>query len=636
MEINAFEQGMKAGLAKAAAGKTDRVPSGRGAAKPNKWTDNCGHCGLPGHNPDSCFLNPALKTWRNAAGEAKFGPNAAGLARPWWYRVSKNKIKQIKTLNEKKITINSINSRLIDTAANINVISNPGHLEDVTARRSEAEGVGATVTAELAGQLRINTYTDDAIVLDVSRDLIAIGRWLEKYPELVMVCNTSVAGEARVMHVYDNITGAVLVKAELQNGLFVEVERGIQSNIHLSSLTETDRNELARDVETVKQHAAILKAQHQQLNTAPSALHYSANALNNRLTWAEFHENAGHPFDKTMHFMIDNNLIQGLTVGPRPADFHCLCDSIANIRKRRHASEADPSTHSQKTGEIIHMDFEGPVNGLFSLVLLDDFSEYVWSKVMDAKHLASDTIIEFFTWFEKHINPIKFYRCDNAKDFWNEKVISFCTARGIEPMPIGIYSAQEAGRIEKRNELVLSIIRPILVSAGMYDEELECAFTQATALLNLRPCAKNHTTTPHYKLYNEKPTTSILHPFGGKVIVKHYGKQSKVAPKGKIGRFMGMAGRSDNTCKIQVETIVKNGEIRKRIINSGDVKFFTRAKNAEATNITSTPFHDEEIEQVDELGQEIYDGEHENKCHECNQGGTLLMCDGCEHVFHFK
>ncbi|GKC90130.1 retrovirus-related pol polyprotein from transposon TNT 1-94, partial [Tanacetum coccineum] len=126
---------------------------------------------------------------------------------------------------------------------------------------------------------------------------------------------------------------------------------------------------------------------------------------------------------------------------------------------------------------MLHMDLCGPmrvasINGIkYILVIMDDYSQFIWVKFLASKDEAPDFIIKFLKMIQVRLNtPVRKIRTDNGTEFVNQTMRSY-------------YESAEA------------------VATACYTQ-------------NLSIIRRRHGKTPYELLHDRKPNLSYFHVFG--------------------------------------------------------------------------------------------------------------------------
>ncbi|GKB41123.1 integrase, catalytic region, zinc finger, CCHC-type containing protein [Tanacetum coccineum] len=188
-------------------------------------------------------------------------------------------------------------------------------------------------------------------------------------------------------------------------------------------------------------------------------------------------------------------------------------DLLMGARKSKKAilkPKLVPSTHSKL--ELIHMDLYGPmrvesINGKkYILVIVDDYSRYMWVYFLRTKDEASDMIIKFITQIQLNFKvQIKKVRTDNGIKFKNATLKSHYEKLGIMHQTSIAITPQQNGVVERRNRTLVEAARTMLIFSKA--PTFLCAGVISTACFTQnRSLVHNHyNKTPYELLIDKKP-----------------------------------------------------------------------------------------------------------------------------------
>ena len=124
--------------------------------------------------------------------------------------------------------------------------------------------------------------------------------------------------------------------------------------------------------------------------------------------------------------------------------------------------------------ELLHIDLCGPsiVETLnkkrYILVIVDDFSRFIWIYFLRLKSKTSQVINEFIKHIElslkKNVRKIK---SDNGAEFKNKVLDTFFANKGISHNFSSPYTTQKNGVVEKRNRSLCKAARTMLTYVNL-------------------------------------------------------------------------------------------------------------------------------------------------------------------------
>ncbi|GJS66428.1 retrovirus-related pol polyprotein from transposon TNT 1-94 [Tanacetum coccineum] len=180
-----------------------------------------------------------------------------------------------------------------------------------------------------------------------------------------------------------------------------------------------------------------------------------------------WHRRLGHANMHLIQSLASKELVRNLH--KLKFDQH-FCDAC-KIGKQAHASHKAKNIVSMtKTLELLHMDLFGPTavrsyrENLYTLVILDDYSRYTWTRFLKNKTEA----LEQFEIFSRNIQnqlgcSIVSIRTDYGRELDNEVQFGeFCNANDITHNFSAPRTPQSNGEVERKNKTLQEISRTML------------------------------------------------------------------------------------------------------------------------------------------------------------------------------
>ncbi|KAK1630109.1 hypothetical protein QYE76_004424 [Lolium multiflorum] len=149
----------------------------------------------------------------------------------------------------------------------------------------------------------------------------------------------------------------------------------------------------------------------------------------------------------------------------------------------------------------------------YYLVILDDYSHFVWTFPLRRKSDVATTLTAFFAFVSTQFGrPIHALQTDNGKEFDNITIRSLLATHGAIFRLTCPYTSSQNGRAERMLRTLNDCVRTLLFHASMPPRFWPDA--TATLLVNIRPCRVRWFYTPHHLLYGAPPTYDDLRIFG--------------------------------------------------------------------------------------------------------------------------
>ena len=170
--------------------------------------------------------------------------------------------------------------------------------------------------------------------------------------------------------------------------------------------------------------------------------------------------------------------------------------------------------------ELIHSDlWTSPVASntgfLYYLVILDDFSHYVWTFPLRRKSDALSVLTTFYSYVATQFGrPIHALQTDNGKEFDNVGVRTLLATHGTIFRLTCPYTLQQNGRAERILRTLNDCVHTLLFHANVPPRFWPDALSTASLLVNIRPSRARGNFAPHHLLFGSPPSYDDLRVFG--------------------------------------------------------------------------------------------------------------------------
>ncbi|GJS18251.1 retrovirus-related pol polyprotein from transposon TNT 1-94 [Tanacetum coccineum] len=224
------------------------------------------------------------------------------------------------------------------------------------------------------------------------------------------------------------------------------------------------------------------------------------------------------------------------------------------IRKQAHAShKAKNIVSTTRCLELLHMDLFGPSairsygGNRYTLVIVDDYSRYTWTRFLKDKTEAFDQFKIFSKKIQNQLGcTIVSIRTDHGREFDNEVQFGeFCNANGITHNFSAPRTPQSNGVVERKNRTLQEMSRTMLNEQSLPQKFWCNAVDTSTYILNRILIRAILGKTPYELLRGRKPTLDYFRVFGSKCFIlntKDY--LTKFDPKSYEGIFLGYSQNS--------------------------------------------------------------------------------------------
>ncbi|KAD7116749.1 hypothetical protein E3N88_04017 [Mikania micrantha] len=254
---------------------------------------------------------------------------------------------------------------------------------------------------------------------------------------------------------------------------------------------------------------------------------------------------------KNMNQLVKHGLVRGLPI----KDFSCDENCTACLKGKQHKVSFPPIGDTKSTAclHMLHMDLFGPVKVMsmakkkYCLVVVDDYSRFVWTFFLHSKEEVAKSIIHFVLYVEKQYSlPVKCVRSDNGTEFRNHILDEFYMSKGIKRQYSIPRTPKQNGVVERKNRTLIEAARTMLADSGLpltfWAEAVNTAcYVQNRVLVNQRWLK-----TPYEVLHTLTPLISFFRAFGCPCyILNTKDPLKKFDSKVDAGYFVGYS----STCK---------------------------------------------------------------------------------------
>lgn len=237
----------------------------------------------------------------------------------------------------------------------------------------------------------------------------------------------------------------------------------------------------------------------------------SSQASSSATLW---HHKLGHPNATLLQHLVEQFHL------PVHKPYHVTCTSC-NVAKSHKLPFTLSDYCAANPFELMHMDVRGPApvpsfRGFrYYLVILDDFTRYLWLYPM---HYKSDvkTIVTQFSAFVKtqfHVD-IKSFRSDNGGEFINQYLSHLFLEYGLIHQMSCPHTPEQNGRAERAHRHLMETTLTLLHQAGMPVQFWLEALLTSVYLINRLPHSAVKFQIPYTLLYHSALDYSLLRPFG--------------------------------------------------------------------------------------------------------------------------
>nr|GEV34807.1 hypothetical protein [Tanacetum cinerariifolium] len=147
-----------------------------------------------------------------------------------------------------------------------------------------------------------------------------------------------------------------------------------------------------------------------------------------------------------------------------------LCPSCEQGKSKRATHPPKPVPNSRQRLHLLHMDLYGPmriasINGKrYVLLIMDDYSRYMWVHFLRSKDEAPEVIKTFLKRITVLLqSPVIIIRIDNGTKFKNQVLKEYFDSVGISHQMSSVRTPQQNGVVERRNRMLVEAARTMLI-----------------------------------------------------------------------------------------------------------------------------------------------------------------------------
>ncbi|GJW56997.1 retrovirus-related pol polyprotein from transposon TNT 1-94 [Tanacetum coccineum] len=263
-----------------------------------------------------------------------------------------------------------------------------------------------------------------------------------------------------------------------------------------------------------------------------------------------WHRRLGHTNMRLIQLLASKELVRNLPKLRFDQHFFYAC----KIGKQAHVShKAKNIVSTTRCLELLHMDLFGPSSirsyggNRYTLVIVDDYSRYTWTRFLKNKIEAFDQFEIFSKKIQNQLGCIIVsIRTDHDIEFDNEVQFGeFCNANGITHNFSALRSPQSNGMVERKNRTLQEMSRTMLNEQSLPQKFWCNALDTSTYILNRILIRAILGKTPYELLRGRKPTLDYFRVFESKCFIlniKDY--LTKFDPKSYEGVFLGYSQNS--------------------------------------------------------------------------------------------
>jgi hypothetical protein len=151
---------------------------------------------------------------------------------------------------------------------------------------------------------------------------------------------------------------------------------------------------------------------------------------------------------------------------------------------------------------------------MYYLIILDDFTHYLWIFPLKLKSDTFTTLSNFFAYVSNQFGKkIKVIQCDNGREFDNSSTQIFLLSNGTHLRMSCSYTSPQNGKAERIIRFINNVIRTLLIQASLLGRYWAKGLHTTTYLLNRLPIKAIQVACPHIALFGSAPSYEHLRVF---------------------------------------------------------------------------------------------------------------------------
>jgi hypothetical protein len=174
------------------------------------------------------------------------------------------------------------------------------------------------------------------------------------------------------------------------------------------------------------------------------------------------------------------------------------------------------SSSAEKVFDLLHLDlWTSSVVSVFGskyyLVILDDFTHYLWIFSLKQKSDTFTTLSNFFAYVATQSScTVKAIQCDNGREFNNSSTWTFLLSKGIQLWMSCPYTSPQNGKAEHIIRTIINVICTLLIQASLPGRYWTEGLHNVVYLLNHLPMKTISAVCPHVTLFGSTPSYEHL------------------------------------------------------------------------------------------------------------------------------
>nr|GEU51079.1 hypothetical protein [Tanacetum cinerariifolium] len=251
-----------------------------------------------------------------------------------------------------------------------------------------------------------------------------------------------------------------------------------------------------------------------------------------------------------INLLSKKDIVIGLPKLKYVTDQLCSYCKLSKAKRSSFKSKAVPSSKGRLN--LLHMDLCDPmrvasINGKkYILVIIDDYSRYMWTLFLRTKDKTPEVLKDFLTMIQRNLQaPVITVRTNRGTEFLNKTLNAFFKEEGIEHQTSTARTPEQNDVVERRNSTLVEAARMMLSASQLSLFFWAKAIATACYTQNRSIIIPTHGKTPYQIINDRKPSIKHLHIFGCICYITRDGKNlDKMKGKGDRCILVGYSTQS--------------------------------------------------------------------------------------------
>jgi transposase InsO family protein len=184
-----------------------------------------------------------------------------------------------------------------------------------------------------------------------------------------------------------------------------------------------------------------------------------------------WHARFGHLHFAALRKMGRDGLVKGM---PLLSQVEQVCEACLAGKHRRSSFPHQAQRRATEVLQLLHGDICGPITpptpsgNRYFLLLVDDYSRYMWICLLSTKDVTADAIKYVQAATERKTEKkLLALRTDCGGEFAATDFVKYCAELGVHLQLTALYSPQQNGVVERRNQTVVGTARSMMKAKAL-------------------------------------------------------------------------------------------------------------------------------------------------------------------------